>query len=121
MREIALAAFILGSLVGLAFLSSIPWEPALAVSWWITGIGMALGVPTGVLYHVQLYRKLTARNVLPDDWIWRPIRCNALLTDVERVSVMPWFIAGGLGFVIVVLGIIAIAVSLASAWLYVTS
>ena len=102
MREILLVLAILGGLVGLALLSQVPWETALRLGWWVTGAGMALGVPTGVVYHVQLYRKLAHRDALPDDWIWRPIRCNDLLAERERGAVLPWFFAGGVGFVIVV-------------------
>ncbi|MEL6179650.1 MAG: hypothetical protein AAFS10_11895 [Myxococcota bacterium] len=121
MREILLALAILTGLIGLAALSALPWEQTLTFGWWVTGIGMALGVPTGVVYHVQLYRKLNHRDALPNDWIWRPIGCNELLTPHERGAVIPWSIAGGVGFVIVVLGILIVALALASAWISIVS
>ena len=67
-------------------------------------VGLILGVPTGVYYHVALYRCLTPRGVLPARWWWNPTKYHRYLTIDEQRLVMRWFYAGGAGFGLVVLG-----------------
>lgn len=116
MREVFLALAIVGGLLSLGLLTTLPWDSAMSLGWWTVGAGMALGVPTGAIYHVALYRTLQPRAALPQGWIWRPLELNACLDPDERWRVMPWCYAGGLGFVLVMLGMLVLMVSLASAW-----
>ena len=108
MRELALSLLIVVLLFGLALLSWLPWESTLDWGWWTTAAGMILGVPTGVVYHIQLYRALSRRAALPEGWIWRPIQLNAVLTSDERRWVMPWCVVGGFGFLLVAVGLVMI-------------
>ena len=66
--------------------------------------GLLVGVPTGLWYHVVLYRFLRARGPLPERWWVRPVALHARLAPAERPSVLLWFYAGGAGFLLCVLG-----------------
>ena len=67
-------------------------------------VGFALGVPTGFYYHVQLYRTLAPRGVLPKGWYWHPMRYHEHLQRHERARVLSWSYAGGVGFVLILIG-----------------
>jgi hypothetical protein len=69
-----------------------------------TAAGMAFGVPTGLWYHVRLRGFLAARGELPERWWLRPVDLHGYLRPGERPVVMRWFYAGGLGFLLTVLG-----------------
>ena len=66
--------------------------------------GMAFGVPTGLWYHVRLRGFLAARDDLPARWWLRPVELHPRLEPQERPPVMRWFYAGGIGFLLTVLG-----------------
>lgn len=67
-------------------------------------VGLLIGVPTGLWYHVLLYRCLRARGTLPQRWWLRPVVLHPRLAPAERPPVLLWFYAGGAGFMICVLG-----------------
>ena len=89
----------------------VPWATLLAVGGWLVGIGLAFGVPTGVVYHVQLYRALAPRDALPKGWIWRPLDYHNRLRPTERRSVLPWCYTGAVGFGVISLGMISMALA----------
>jgi hypothetical protein len=66
--------------------------------------GLLLGVPAGFWYHVRLYACLRARGPVPEGWWLRPVALHARLAPEERAGVLLWFYAGGLGFLVTVLG-----------------
>jgi len=72
-------------------------------------IGFVLGVPTGFWYHVALGRALRPRGQLPDRWWLKPSALHSLLLPEERPRVLRWFYAGGLGFVVTVVGCMVLA------------
>jgi hypothetical protein len=67
-------------------------------------IGFLLGVPAGTYYHVKLYRCLAARGGVPQDFFWHPTRYHEALPRAESRKFMPWFIAGAVGFILILLG-----------------
>jgi hypothetical protein len=67
-------------------------------------LGIVMGVPTGVWYHVILYRLVSAKIPLPRSWWLSPSRLHGQLTDVERRRITPWYRTGGVGFVLSVVG-----------------
>ena len=73
------------------------------------GVGFALGVPTGFWYHVALGRALRPRDQLPARWWLRPTALHGYLLPAERVGVLRWFYAGGIGFVLTAIGCIVLA------------
>jgi hypothetical protein len=79
-------------------------ESVVAVGLACTAAGMAFGVPTGLWYHVRLRACLAVRGELPERWWLRPVALHGRLRPAERPAVMRWFYAGGLGFLLTVLG-----------------
>ena len=75
-------------------------------------LGLLLGVPAGVGYHVALYLCLAQRG--PVDWrfVWRPHSYHTLLAPAELRRVLPWFVAGALGFGLIVLGSLILVLGL---------
>jgi hypothetical protein len=67
-------------------------------------VGSIVGFPAGFYYHVQLYRCLARRGAVPRSFVWHPTRYHAELSAEERRDVLPWFVAGALGFVLIVFG-----------------
>lgn len=68
------------------------------------GAGFIFGVPAGAYYHVKLYRCLAAKGTVPSGFLWHPARYHGLLLPSERRLVMPWFVIGGAGFGLIMLG-----------------
>jgi hypothetical protein len=71
-------------------------------------IGVAVGIPTGLVYHVKLARALAARGELPARWWLSPVRLHRLLRGDERRAVLRWFTVGGAGFVLTLAGCAAV-------------
>ena len=67
-------------------------------------LGLALGIPTSLVYHVKLARVLAARGELPPRWWLSPTRLHPRLRGAERRGVLRWFYAGGAGFVLTLAG-----------------
>lgn len=110
MLEILIAFAIGATLVGSALIYALlPWETAVTASAWMIAAGMALGVPSGFYYHLRLRRLLRARGALPSRWWLRPFAQHELLNESARRGLVPWFIVGGLGFVVTVAGCVLVA------------
>lgn len=83
----------------------------------ITILGLLEGVPTGVWYHVALYRTLRVRGPLPERWWVHPVALHPSLRPEERPGVLRWFVAGGIGFVLVVIGCGTVILGVLLQWL----
>jgi ABC-type antimicrobial peptide transport system permease subunit len=106
---------VVGFVVVFAGLASLFWMTWATVAWLgfvLCAIGFIVGVPTGFLYHVRLYQALESRDLLPKGWYWRPSPLNNELTDEERKQVMPWFYIGAAGFLVIVVGILALGAAM---------
>ena len=114
MIELAVVGGLLALFASAAAAAFVPWDVLLDAGYWLCGVGFALGVPTGVVYHVLLYRALKPRDELPHGWIWRPLELNDRLRPGERRRVLAWAWIGGAGFGVIVLGFVAIALSIVS-------
>jgi hypothetical protein len=75
-------------------------EALLVASLWLVGAGLALGVPTGFWYHVELRRVLVAAGELPPRWWLHPTRLHGAIPPERWWRVMSWCYAGALGWVI---------------------
>ena len=71
---------------------------------WILAGGLLIGLPSGVWYHVTLYRALNRRMKLPAGWWRAPVTLHAKLTPSEFQPIRPWFVAGAAGFVLCCVG-----------------
>ena len=67
-------------------------------------LGLLLGLPTGFWYHVALYRFVSARMPVPRAWWLSPSNLHRHLTEAERRRIRPWYLIGGAGFVLSVVG-----------------
>ena len=108
MRELLIVGLIGGCLCLLSGVWFLPWEALYIWGVRVTAAGVLFGVPTGILYHVGLYRALKPRGALPPRWYWRPIPLNRKLESDERFWPMLWCYLGGLGFVVICLGLLMV-------------
>jgi hypothetical protein len=111
MLEALIALAILALLVGSVLVGSvIPWELVFGGGLLLVALGLLVGVPAGAYYHVQLYRALRPRKLVPRRWWLRPFALHVSLTDDERRRVLPWFYLGAFGFIASILGCVLFAV-----------
>ena len=115
--EIGLVGLMVLIIVAVGSLALVPWPLLLHVGGWLIVAGLIFGVPTGLLYHVALYRALAPHGRLPPGWYWRPIGLNDLLAPEQRFWVMAWCYAGAAGFFVIILGMVAMVAGMVSAWL----
>lgn len=108
MIELAVAALVAASLLAIGAALLLPWQTLFTVGAVLIVVGFVVGVPTGVIYHVQLYRVLAPRGVLSDRWIWKPIDNHVHLRASDRRRVLPWCYVGAGGFVLIALGMVSI-------------
>jgi len=117
-RPVIEALLVLAGVALLALLGFLaPLVPGIwwiQAGWYAVAAGLLLGVPTGTVYHVRLARALARRGCLPSGWWLRPAALHGELEPAERARVLPWFAAGGAGFVAVVAGCLAIVSGLVS-------
>ena len=107
MRELGLVViFVLGALV-----LSTAWTSSLVTLFYIACLGIAIGllvgVPAGIRYHLLLYRALAPQGRLEKGWYWHPLRYDKQLTPPEHEPVLFWCRLGALGFVVLCLGVVA--------------
>jgi len=67
-------------------------------------LGLAAGIPAGILYHVKLFRALASLGTIDPRWWWHPTRLHGSLPAAGRCAVMPWFRAGAAGFLLAMAG-----------------
>ena len=80
------------------------WTAILELGVLAVALGLGVGIPTSLVYHVKLARALGRRGELPPRWWLSPTRLHARLRGAERRSVLRWFFLGGAGFVITLAG-----------------
>ncbi len=78
----------------------------------LLAVGLLVGIPTGLWYHVALYRALVGRVTLPPRWWKAPVELHTQLTPFELRRVRPWFVAGAIGFLLCCVGGVAAIVGL---------
>jgi hypothetical protein len=100
---VALAPLLLLALLSV-LVSYVPLSYLAIMSVALVGFGSLFGLPCGVWYHVVLRRELLARGPLPKGWLWQPTQQHPRLDDAGRARVRRWFVLGGAGFVLIVLG-----------------
>lgn len=77
----------------------------------IAAAGLIFGVPTGLLYHIELRRALLAARALPDRWWLRPTELHRHVPPAWRTRVFGWCYAGAAGFLLTLLGCGVIAIA----------
>lgn len=118
MLEIALA-LVAAAMVGMVGLLASAFSYGLLTVIGLTTlfVGLVLGVPTGLWYHVVLYRFVSSRVPVPNTWWLSPSNLHRHLTEAEQRRIRPWYRIGGVGFVLCVSGgLVAIAGLLFGSW-----
>ena len=110
MLEILIVAMLLA---GLVIVVVLPWTSLLLAGLWTTAFGLVFGVATGAWYHVALGRALGRTQALPPRWWLRPVPLHDRLGARDRRRVLPWFYAGGVGFVVTMVGLALVVLSVA--------
>lgn len=91
MIEAIVAALLLALVAALGWLSPdglLTFGSAVAVA----GLGASLLV--GVVYHLRLRAAVARKGPLPARWWLAPSRLHQLLDEDERLTVLPFFVAG---------------------------
>ena len=105
MAEALIVLAVVALLTGFGLMAVVlPVETLMLVGAVCVLIGFALGVPAGAYYHLRLYRCLAANGGVPRDFFWHPTRYHADVPPADTPKYMPWFIAGAVGFVLILLG-----------------
>lgn len=104
MRETLLVTLMAAGLAALAALGRMPLGQAVLVGGWLIGGGLVVGVPAGVLYHVQLRRELARAGGVPRGWIWRPTELHAVVPEHDRMRFLPSFWLGAVACGVVFFG-----------------
>lgn len=103
MVELALVAVLLGGLLGAGFLlTKLAWDAMLLGGLALLVLGLAVGIPTGVVYHVLLHR--ACADKLPPRWWLRPLEQHHLLPPERRTVVLGWCYTGAVGCGVALLG-----------------
>ena len=74
------------------------------VGLWLLVLGLIEGIPTGLYYHLLLYRILGPRGKLPPMWWISPQQYHVYLDEKEYRLIRRWFLLGGIGFLFSVIG-----------------
>jgi hypothetical protein len=102
------AALVLASLLALSggawAWTALGPDALLAAGFWAVAAGLALGLPTGLVYHLELRRSLAARGELPRRWWLHPIALHHLLPPEDSFRVLAWCRLGALGCGVAFLG-----------------
>jgi hypothetical protein len=110
MVEILLAAGFFALMGGGVVALGLPASTWIAAGVWLVGLGLALGLPTGLAYHVLLHRAVREVGGLPPGWWWNPTAYHDRIPARHRRRVLAWCGAGALGFVVVVAGCVVTAI-----------
>ena len=105
MIEIALVLLALVAVELVGFVAAVPPSSLMTVAGLAALVlGLVIGVPTGLWYHVILYRFVSSKVPVPGDWWLSPSSLHRHLTDAEQRRIEPWYRVGGVGFVLSVAG-----------------
>lgn len=101
MIETVLVLLVLGAMASLAL---VPWPWLLEAGALVTLLGFLVGLPPALVYHLRLRAALQRRGRLPPRWWLEPSRLHRHLEADDRPRVIPWFVAGAVGFAVVMVG-----------------
>ena len=111
--ELAAVVVFFLMLIGSSLVTWLPVDTLLTAGGWTLAVGVVVGVPAGLLYHVFLYRALRRLQQLPKGWYWRPLTLHDRLPPGrERNVVLFWCYLGGAGFFVIVAGALPIFMAL---------
>lgn len=89
--------------------SALAADALLVGGFWIVVAGLAFGLPTGAVYHLELHRSLSRAGHLPRRWWLHPTSHHRLIPEEDVFRVLAWCGAGALGCGVVFLGCAVVA------------
>jgi len=102
--EVTAVAIFFGLLGALGAVFLLPWQVLGIAGLWIVGIGVMVGVPAGIAWHVALYLALHPRGLLHEGWYWRPMDLHDLLEPGEARPILALCYLGAAGFFAILFG-----------------
>jgi hypothetical protein len=106
--ELGVVALLVAGLVAVpALFAAVPWDVTFGLGISLVALGMAIGVPAGAMYHVQLFRAVRPTR---SRWWLNPTGLHDRVPEGMRGGVMRWFRIGAVGFVIAIVGCAMVAV-----------
>jgi hypothetical protein len=106
--ELRVVALLIAALVAVpALLAVVPWDVTFGLGLTLVALGMAIGVPAGAIYHLQLFRAVRPTGLR---WWLNPTALHGQLPEGTRGGVMRWFKLGAAGFVLAIVGCLLAAV-----------
>ena len=103
----AVLALVLGGAVG----AWLPPDTLFLAGVRLAAAGLAFGVPTGLVYHLELRRALLGADALPARWWLHPTSLHGAIPAAQRTRVLAWCYAGAAGWLISVVGCAVVAVA----------
>jgi hypothetical protein len=103
-ETLLVASTLLALGLGSAAWAEVPPDALLLGGFWLIAGGLALGLPTGFVYHVELRRSLMRVQRLPRRWWLHPTSHHRLIPREDASRVLAWCRAGALGCAVVFLG-----------------
>jgi hypothetical protein len=107
--EAWIAIGLVAALAGCAAALALAPDALLVGGFWIAAAGLAFGVPTGFVYHVELRRALRCAGRLPARWWLHPTALHGDLPVRDLGRVLAWCVAGAAGFAVTILGCALVA------------
>jgi hypothetical protein len=108
MLELGVVALLVSGLVAVpALFAAVPWDVTFGIGVSLVALGMAIGVPAGAMYHVQLFRAVRPTEAR---WWLHPTGLHGQVPEGMRRGVMRWFRVGAIGFGLAMLGCAMVAV-----------
>jgi hypothetical protein len=107
MVELGLVAVLLVGLVATPWILAIaPWDVTFGTGVTLMALGLVVGVPASLVYHVRLWRALQPAR----GWWLRPTALHGRLGDGQKAPVLRWFRVGAAMFGVAILGCVLVAV-----------
>ncbi len=95
---------VVGALIAFALIGwfgpLLPVQSVIELGLWALAIGLVTGLPAGLWYHVVLYRAASKKMSLPRQWWLFPGQLHPVLATDDTARVKPWFLLGGISFVL---------------------
>ena len=105
MPEIVWVVGMLLLLGALGAVQLVPWSDLLSMGYALMLDSASLGIPLEIIYFTALGLALRRSGKLPAGWYWKSFDHHHLLSQSEKVVVLPWFVTGALAFLGITLGI----------------
>jgi hypothetical protein len=103
----------------LAFVVALGWltpDGLLAFGTAVAVAGLGASMLVGLVYHLRLRAAVARKGQLPARWWLAPSRLHGLLDENERLTVLPFFVAGVVLVAICFAGLLLVALGAIKAY-----